>query len=103
MITLPRFLRSRTVVKTREQEQHIRRIAEAYQHTFVHPNGEVPNHAALVLQDLAQTCFYGREDLPANAEQAMVRATGNAIFARILKMTNLHPDDVIVATKRIEQ
>lgn len=103
MITLPWFLRPRTRVRTQEDAKHLLRLAEAYQNTFVHPNGEIPPHAALVLQDLANACFYGREDLPANAEQAMVRATGNAVFARVLKLTNLQPNDVIVTTKRTEE
>lgn len=101
MMRLPRFLHQRTKVRSTSEKQRIDRLADAYQAVFLLPNGDVTPHGQVVLADLAVTCMFAREDLPRNADEAMVRAALNAVYARILRLTSLRGDDVIVTTKEL--
>jgi hypothetical protein len=102
MIRLPEWLRPRTQVRTDAEKDALDRLAEAYRSVFVLPTGDVTPHGAIVLHDLAKTCMFAREDLPINGEAAIVRATLNAVYSRILRLSSLHENDVIVARRKIE-
>jgi hypothetical protein len=91
-------MRQRTQVRTPQERDRLLRLAAAYQEVFI-INGETGPAATRVLNDLARACMFAAQELPSNTDQAMVRASLNAVYSRILRLCSLRPDDVILTTR----